>query len=119
MPPQTPGYYPAKIWRGSTQPSFIVELPLDGFGSQWRLNIQLPTGEILSLTTEDGSLLAQNVIVDGATWTRVTWARTLEQGRMIPRGALATYELEQVEPGGGQGVWLEGSIEGVGGLNDD
>lgn len=119
MPPQEPGYYPLKIRRGTTEPPFVVEIPIDGTGSEWRLTIALPNGDALVLTTEDGSLTAANVTVEGGTWTRVTWPRTLEQSRMIPIGQLASYEIEQVEPSGGQGLWLEGSVEGVGGINND
>lgn len=119
MPPLEPGRYDTTIWRGTTAPAFVVQIKIDGGGSEWRLNIHLPDGDVLALTTEDGSLTAENVTIDGATWTRITWTRTLAQSRLISRGARASYELEQVEPGGGQGVWLEGSIEGLGGLNDD
>lgn len=119
MAPSTPGSYALQIWRGTTEPPFIVELPLDGTDSEWRLKIALPDGTTLTFSTEDATLSAENVTIDAATWTRVTWPRTVEQSRLIPLGKLATYELEQVEPGGGQGVWLAGTIEGRGGGNDD
>lgn len=119
MPPSIPGHYDLPIWRGTTEPSFVVQIKIDGAGSEWRLRVAVRGKPALALSTEDGSLVAEAVTIDGAAWTRITWPRTLEQSRIFPLGRLASYELEQVEPGGGQGLWLEGGIEGLGGLNDD
>ena len=111
--------YDFEIERGSTVPPVQFRLPLDGAGSEWRLKLRFPDDQFLALSTEAGTLTAENVIVDGVTKTLLTWPRTLEQSRQIPLGKVTAYELEQIEPSGGQRVWLDGYISGVGGLNDD
>lgn len=107
------------IDRGSTVPPVQFRFSLDGTGSEWRMTLLPSRGDRISLSTENDTLTASVATVDGETKTTVTWARTVEQSRLIPRGALTSYELEQIEPGGGQRLWLEGTIKGEGGLNDD
>lgn len=107
------------IDRGSTVPAVQFRFPIDGTGSEWRLTLQPSRGTRIELTTEDDTLTASVATVGDETKTTVTWARTVEQSRLIPSGALTSYELEQIEPGGGQRLWLEGIIKGEGGLNDD
>ncbi|MFH1554296.1 MAG: hypothetical protein ABII76_05450 [Pseudomonadota bacterium] len=107
------------IDRGSTVPRLQFRFLIDGTGSEWRLTLLPSRGERIELSTEDDTLTAAVATVDGVTTTTITWARTVEQSRLIPRGALTSYELEQIEPGGGQRLCLEGIIKGQGGLNDD
>lgn len=111
--------YPMRIWRGTTAPPFIVELPIDGAGSAFHLDIVLATGTRLLLSTSDASLTAAPVVVEGETWTRVTWPRTLAQSQMVPVGPFAgQYELKQTEPSGGVRPWLCGEVIGIGGIVD-
>lgn len=106
------------IWRGADAPRLRFRMPVDGTGSGWRMAVVTPSGR-LDFDTLNGSITAENVVVDGDTRTLVTIHMTLEQTRMIPPGRLSAYELEQVEPSGAQRVWLAGRIIAQGGINSD
>lgn len=107
-----------EIWRGADAPRQVFRPRLNGAASAWRMTIATPVTKIV-LSTEEGSITAEAVVVDGEVRTLLTVILTKEQTRQIPLGQLTSYELEQVEPTGGERVWASGMITGLGGLNSD
>lgn len=106
-----------KIWRFSlsgTSPA--TPLPFDDA----RLTVAKGNTVLFRATMADAD--HQIVLTDYATG-EITFTPTAEQTRLVPKtktGATpkATYELE-LRTGAIERVYLMGTVEGIGGLNDD
>lgn len=111
--------------RGASLPLAQWAFPYDFTGSSFEIVIKLAGGELLTLSTEDGSLgmdvrTGISVVRDGVQTdgnvTTLTWAYTPEQSRLIIR---AEYEMQHTDAVGGQAIPVRGTITGTGGLNND
>jgi hypothetical protein len=68
----------------------------------------------------DTSLVGSGRLAATDSYTsEVTWFMSLDQSRMLRVGAVNYYEMELTTPDGSEVVYLRGTINGIGGLNDD
>ena len=111
--------------RGASLPPVQWMFPYDFTGSSFEVLIKQANGDLLTLSTEDGSLGMEvrtgiKVVRAGAQTegdtTALTWAYTPEQSRLFTR---AEYEMQHTDAVGGQAILLRGTITGIGGLNND
>lgn len=114
-----PATYNWSIVRGTTSP-FTVRLqagdPLAAIPfTDVRLSITNLKGTsfIMRPSISDGRLNLLDV-----NTSEITWIPTPAESRAIPVGIKAKYELE-VWNGDSEIVYMMGTIEGVGGINDD
>ncbi|SER05229.1 hypothetical protein SAMN05216548_110157 [Faunimonas pinastri] len=107
-----------EIVRGSSVPlRFSLSTITDGattVSATWDSAVLSIVGPDFSVrySTEDGGLTRAE---DGT----VTWLPTAAETRSLPAGRVNSYELEFRWSNGEQWVVLAGTINGVGGLNDD
>jgi len=104
------------IWRGANQT--IVWNCTDSNGTAYNLS-----GSEFRLTVSaDGSTIEKTSGDTGFTIdtgdSTVTWEISVAESRIIPLGRLSTFELEW-RLSGRHEIVSSGTIEGLGGINDD
>jgi hypothetical protein len=105
------------IWRGTTRPigwrfKDAAGALFDITGSTFLLSISARGAVIITKTSGEAGFVMD---VPAST---VTWTPTVDESRLIPEGAIASYELER-RISGGQEILVSGPIEGMGGINAD
>lgn len=98
------------VWRGDNFPPPIWQFPSGVVlgGSTFDLTAYVGDLEVLSASTEDGSLIVDN------ERRRVIWIATSSQTRNIPYGRIAQYKLRRILVGNRQLV-AYGYMTGLGG----
>lgn len=115
-----PPTYNFKIVRGTTN-GLILRLKTTD-GSEEKVPLEFDDVR-LSVYRQGGALLFRKSIGDGIEVTdpgegEVTWQPTAAETRSLPLNKPCMYEVE-VRIGETQDVYMQGTICGVGGLNDD
>lgn len=119
----TPATYDFDVVRGTAGPTQ---------GITFRLRAKDEGGEYVNIPYEDvrlsiykrNTLLLRRAISDGGlvlvdpVTNEMSWRPTAEETRLIPKGPNASYELE-VWNGEAEIVYMLGTINGIGGINDD
>ncbi len=99
------------IWRGNDLPVVTWAWP-DGYAATAACQLTIWHGDQVLLVAEGGGGLVVDTI-----GRRFIWARTLAESRLIPKGRVAEYEIE--DRNGGETTIFYGTINGLGGLNLD
>jgi hypothetical protein len=112
------------LWRGNNVPPLVwsliaedengADIPFPMTGSVWRLTVRVRS---VRLFTKTSAVLGSGFAADQST-SDLTWTPSIEESRLVPLGALTTYEVER-RIGGTQETWIIGTITGRGGINDD
>lgn len=101
------------IRRGDNAPAIIWQLPMNLFGSVMVLLVQLPCGQPLRYSTDDGSLTVE--------WSEISstvrWAPSTDETLKFPVGAGTRYELSRHVDDGESRTYAEGRVIAVGGLS--